>query len=548
MQPKLPRFCQYFSRLIVSTEFTTSACLTATLLLVTSNTVALSNPSNLPIAAEAIAQVPASASVIYVNPTSGTDNPGAGTSEATPVRTITFAIKQAQAGTVIQLAPGTYNVENGEVFPLKLPKNVSLRGNESNKGQEIAIVGGDTYMSQYEGNQSVAVYAAINSTVSGVSIINPKTRGSALWIENNNVTARNNTFPNSSRDGVFITGTANPIVENNLFLKNKGNGISIGRKAGGEIKGNTFDNTGFAISASDTASPRITDNQIRQNIDGIVLSGATAPILRNNLIENNQRDGVVALSSSAPDLGTKDSPGGNKIQNNGRFNLNNATKKNTVLAYGNQFLPGKVAGLLDPMPSLFADTEGHWAEAQINALASKKIISGFTGGSFRPNEPVTRAQFAAILDKAFTPASIKKASSFKDVKAKYWANASIKKVTAGGFMSGYDGQLFKPEEKIPKVQVLVSLVSGLKLGDTGEEVLSVYSDRQSIPKYATSAVATATQKLLVVNYPTTNELNPNRPATRAEVAVFIYQALTSMGKVNPIASPYVVKTNQAALP
>ncbi|PSB03395.1 DUF1565 domain-containing protein [Merismopedia glauca] len=546
MQPKSSRFCLYLSQLIGSLKSSPSLCLTAALLLTTSNTLALSNPSTATNPA-VIAQVPTSASVIYVNPTSGVDNPGIGTSEATPVRTITYAIKQAQGGTVIQLAPGIYSVETGEVFPLKLPKGVSLRGNEANQGQEIGIIGGEIYMSQYEGNQSVTVFAAANSTISGVSIINPKTRGSGLWVETSNVTVRNNTFPNNARDGVFITGTATPIIENNLFLKNRGNGISIGRKAGGEIRNNVFDNTGFAISASDSASPRIIQNQIRQNIDGIILSGNTAPILRNNLIENNQRDGVVALTNSLPDLGTKESPGGNQIRNNGRYNVNNSTRRNTISAYGNDF-PGKFSGLLDPMPSLFADTQGHWAEAQINTLAAKNIISGFQDGSFRPNEPVTRAQIAAIIDKAFSPVPVKTAATFKDVSPTYWANSSIQKVTAGGFMSGYQGQLFKPEEKIPRVQILVSLVSGLKLESTGEEVLSIYSDRQSIPKYATTAVAAATEKLLVVNYPSANELNPNRETTRAEVAVFIYQALTNLGRVQPIASPYVVRTNQAALP
>jgi parallel beta-helix repeat protein len=533
------------SKLIASIKSSPSLLLTTALLLTTSNTLALSNSST-PKTSSLIAQAPASVSVIYVNPTSGVDNPGVGTSQATPVRTITYAIKQAQAGTVIQLAPGVYNVETGEVFPLKLPKGVSLRGNEANRGQDTGILGGDIYMSQYEGNQNVTVFANNNSTVSGVSIMNPKTRGSGLWVETVNVTVRNNTFVNSARDGVFITGTATPIVENNYFGQNKGNGISIGRRAGGDIRNNVFENTGFAISATDFASPRITQNQIRQNIDGIVLSGNTSPVLRNNVIENNQRDGVVTLTNSTADLGTKESLGGNQIRNNGRFHINNSTRRNTISAYGND-LVGKFAGLLDPMPSLFADAKGHWAEAQINALAAKNIISGFQDGSFRPNEPVTRAQIAAILDKAFSPAPVKQAGSFKDVSSKYWANSSIQKVTAGGFMSGYDGKLFKPEQKIPRVQVLVSLVSGLKLGSAGEDVLSIYSDRQSIPKYATTAVAAATEKLLVVNYPEANQLNPNRETTRAEVAVFIYQALTNLGKVDPIASPYVVKTNQASL-
>jgi len=53
------------------------------------------------------AQVPASATVIYVNSATGTDSPSAGNTEAAPYKTIT-ALSQAQPNTVIQLAPGNY--------------------------------------------------------------------------------------------------------------------------------------------------------------------------------------------------------------------------------------------------------------------------------------------------------------------------------------------------------------------------------------------------------------------------------------------------------
>jgi hypothetical protein len=45
---------------------------------------------------------------------------------------------------------------------------------------------------------------------------------------------------------------------------------------------------------------------------------------------------------------------------------------------------------------------------------------------------------------------------------------------------------------------------------------------------------------LVVNYPNVQYLNPNQPATRAEVAAFIYQSLVQSGQAQAIASPYIV--------
>jgi parallel beta-helix repeat protein len=494
-----------------------------------------------------IAQTPVSAKVIYVNSANGTDSTSAGTTEANPVRTITYALQQAAPGTIIQLAPGSYTTDTGEVFPLIVKQGVVLRGDEATKGQRVAIIGGGNYISRLEANQSVSVKAEQDSEVNGVTITNPNTRGTGLWIESSNTIARNNSFINSMREGVFITGTATPKIEDNLFSKNQGNGISAGRNSRGEIRNNVFDNTGFAIALSEEASPLIEQNRIVQNVDGIVAASDTAPILRNNIIESNKRDGLVAVSNARPDLGTAESPGNNRIRNNTRYDINNSTRSNILVAYGNDVNQQRILGRVDLVAATipgngFPDVQGHWAQAYIQALAAKDIIAGFPDGTFRPSEPVTRAQFAAIINKAFAPASQRSATNFVDVRSNYWAYKAIQTAYQGGFLAGYPGQVFKPEQRIPRVQVLVSLASGLDLRSNSTTVLSVYNDVAQIPSYAATAIAGATQKGLVVNYPTPNQLNPNREATRADVAAFVYQALVNAGRVPAIPSPYVVKS------
>ena len=57
----------------------------------------------------------------------------------------------------------------------------------------------------------------------------------------------------------------------------------------------------------------------------------------------------------------------------------------------------------------------------------------------------------------------------------------------------------------------------------------MYSDSSQIPNYAVPAIAAATERRMVVNYPNLDRLEPNRTATRAEVAAFIYQALVYSG-------------------
>lgn len=506
------------------------------------------------------AQAPAASTVIYVNPGTGNDA-AAGTTEAAPLKSITSALKKANSGTVIQLAPGTYDSQNGETFPLNIRQGITLRGDEASKGQTVLINGSGKYTSRTFAGQDITILADNNATITGVSVTNLSQRGSALWVESTNPRITNNTFTSSGRDGVFVTGTGNPIIEGNTFTLNKGNGVSVARQAKGEIRGNLFQNTGFGIAVSETASPLISDNQITQNNGGIVVNGFAKPVLRNNVIQDNRDNGLIAIQNAEPDLGTQESPGKNLIRNNGKvdpkkfFDVYNFTKDKTILAVGNDVDPTRILGKIDlvvatvePPPIVggavtFKDvTADNWAKAYIEALASRNIIAGFPDGTFKPNEPVTRAQFAAIITKAFNPPAKKEAITFTDVQSNFWAFQVIQASARGGFISGYPDRTFKPQQQIQRVQVLVSLANGLGLTAANSNAISFYSDAAKIPSYATSPVAAATVRGLVVNYPTVKQLNPTREATRAEVAAFVYQALLNANAVPAIPSPYVVKT------
>jgi parallel beta-helix repeat protein len=489
-------------------------------------------------------EVPANATIVYVNPVLGTDSPSSG-SAGTPFRTITYTLQLAQPNTVIQLAPGSYTRDTGEVFPLTIPEGEILLGDRANRGQTVAIIGGGEYISPTYARQNVTLRPLNNSRVEGVLVTNPNSRGTGLWVESTNPLIRDNTFTNSLRDGVFVTGTGNPVIEGNIFLNNDANGVSIARNAQGTIRANLFQETGFGLAIGDNSSPTVINNRIIQNVDGVVVSNSARPILRNNEITGNERDGLVAITNAQPDLGTGANPGGNTIQNNGRYDLHNATNNITISAVGNAVDPTRVEGEfafvpVDAPPSLFPDVPGHWAQAYIEALAAMDVIGGFPDGTYRPNDPVTRAQFAAILNKAFNPAPKRTGINFTDVERTFWGRTAIEAVYRGGFLSGYPGGTFRPNQRIPRMQVLVALVSGLELNGGDMSVLGRYQDALQIPEWASGAIATATVNSIVVNYPNVAMLEPNREATRAEVAAFVYQALVQAGQAEPLPSPYLV--------
>jgi uncharacterized surface protein with fasciclin (FAS1) repeats len=208
----------------------------------------------------------------------------------------------------------------------------------------------------------------------------------------------------------------------------------------------------------------------------------------------------------------------------------------------NQQTPTQTPTQTQTTTTSFRDVSSdYWATPFIQALAQRNVISGFTDGTFKPDQPVTRAQFAAMIQKAFNQNPTRQLSQggFRDVPANYWAASAIQEAYETGFLSGYPNNLFLPNQQIPKVQAIVALTSGLGLnaGDTTTNVLSTYySDASEIPSYAVNNVAAATQANLVVNYPELKVLNPQGTLTRAEAAAILYQALVRQGQLQPIAS------------
>jgi parallel beta-helix repeat protein len=505
-------------------------------------------PAIAPSVAPQIAQVQIAqvGAIVYVNPNGGQDAPNAGSTNL-PYRTIAYALQTAKPSTTVRLAAGTYSAQTGETFPLVLPQGVILAGDESNRGQTVVITGGGRRVSPTFAGQNMTVWAGRDTQIRGVTVTNTNVRGTGIWVESVNPTIENCTFTQNNREGVFVTGTGNPTILNSTFVANGGNGLSVANNAKGQVENNLFQNTGFGVAISENASPTLVRNQIVQNVDGLYLNDGVKPILRSNLITNNQRDGLVATGSARPDLGTLASPGNNIFRDNGQYDINNGSAF-AIAAYGNTLDVKKISGSVSlggtpdtPPLGTLTDIAGHWAQAQIEALVKRGVISGFPGNVFRPNDPVTRVQYASIISRAFNPSPKRPAIAFTDINSSYWGFPFIQTAVRGVFMSGYPEGNFIPDQQIPRVQVFVALSSGLGYGNGDPAVLSRYQDAGAIPFWAKGWVAAATQRRVVVNYPNLALFNPNQVATRGEVAAIVYQALVNAGQADPIPSPYVVQ-------
>lgn len=100
----------------------------------------------------------------------------------------------------------------------------------------------------------------------------------------------------------------------------------------------------------------------------------------------------------------------------------------------------------------FSDVpKGYWAANYIGYMQQFGIITGYSDGSFRPNAPVTRAEFAAIASRfeKLTEGS----KSFTDVPDTYWAARYIDFAATRGWVTGYSDGTFKPEDPITRAEV-----------------------------------------------------------------------------------------------
>lgn len=180
-----------------------------------------------------------------------------------------------------------------------------------------------------------------------------------------------------------------------------------------------------------------------------------------------------------------------------------------------------------------ADTRGHWAEQYIALLQKRGTIGGFPDGSFKPNDFITRAQFAAIATRALNLPPAGRPANFKDVPAKYWGANAISQVSDAGLVTGFPDGSFRPEDKITRAQALVILAKALQNPNADAQGLQRYKDGNTVPTWALPSVAKAANAGIIVSYPDSGSIKPNELATRADVAALTYQTMASLGEKLP---------------
>ncbi|MGI8504383.1 MAG: S-layer homology domain-containing protein [Hassallia sp.] len=251
------------------------------------------------------------------------------------------------------------------------------------------------------------------------------------------------------------------------------------------------------------------------------------------------RQSMSAFSSSLA-AALKAAPGSlvqvNDVSDNSNFDL------------AQMMMEYREVGVANGIQVKFSDVPtNYWAKDFIAELAAMEVLEGFPDGTFRPDEQVTKAQFAAMISQAFEKVKIRNAIKFNDVSSSNWAYNAIGEAYTTGFLTS-SGNQFNPTANLSRLEILLSIARGLNYTFSGstDTILAAYTDASSIRSDVRNAIAALTQQGIVVNYPNIESINAEKVATRAEVSALIYKALVSTGEVADISSQYAVGQKEQA--
>jgi hypothetical protein len=163
-----------------------------------------------------------------------------------------------------------------------------------------------------------------------------------------------------------------------------------------------------------------------------------------------------------------------------------------------------------------SDVQGHWAADTIQKMVDAGVVAGQPDGTFKPDNNISRAEFATLVVKAFKLEE-KAGKVFTDT-SDHWAKAFISTANANGIVSGYSDTEFGPNDPITREQMAVMIVKAA--GWKAEGAAKVFPDDASISAWAKEAVSTASAQGVIKGRPDGN-FDPKANATRAEAAVVI---------------------------
>lgn len=169
-------------------------------------------------------------------------------------------------------------------------------------------------------------------------------------------------------------------------------------------------------------------------------------------------------------------------------------------------------------------TRGHWAFASVERAAELGLVTGYSDGTFRPDTPVTRAQFVLMLWRMCGKPAAAKAASFADASADWYQDA-LSWAVEKGYVNGLSDTRFGPDAPITRQQAMAILFR-LNGGQSGTELTltgiyeQTFADSTTIASWPKDATWWAVYHELVSGVGG-SRIAPEANASRAQIAAIL---------------------------
>ena len=196
-----------------------------------------------------------------------------------------------------------------------------------------------------------------------------------------------------------------------------------------------------------------------------------------------------------------------------------------------------------PAQAFYTDMDqNHWAYQSIKFLTEVGVVVGYPDGTYKPDIPVTRAEFASMAIKALgqEDANVTQDIHFSDVKPDFWAYNIIKKAVYFDLIPDAKDSDFRPYDSVTRAEAITIAVNALTTSQISEQraqdiIAKSYEDYTQMPAWFLISAAKAQLLDLVVVMPgNEGKLESDRPANRAEIAALLYKMMQE-AKLNPNA-------------
>ncbi len=195
---------------------------------------------------------------------------------------------------------------------------------------------------------------------------------------------------------------------------------------------------------------------------------------------------------------------------------------------------GPGAGLIDDINSIkniFSDvSDDYWAVEDIRFVYENGIMNGDTEGDFRPNDPITREEWAKVVLSAFTIDTDDAECDFDDVDKSEWFYPFVAKAYMLGVINGYDEKNFGTGQTLTREDAVVMMY---RMAQMARDIRAIqpaeltFADADNISDYALDAVKIFVSAGVINGYES-GEIVPQGSITRAEAAKIICSLLNKL--------------------